>query len=110
MKTATSNKLKECKTVNDFFTVLNSDYKTEDCKPGFITKATLHFTIAQMLPIKNPIQLNIIKETITKTETLQGIAERLRPIVGEIEFTADGKKELPGKTEALITLTQLKER
>lgn len=111
MKTTTIQKIEKVITLNDFLNVLESEFKTEECKPGRLTKGIVINLITSKLSGQNPILIQALKVKALEAENIKEFIKIIRKEYnGEQNFTETAKAELVLNTQRLVGLTFLKER
>lgn len=111
MKTTTVQKIEKVVTLNDFLNILESDFKTEECKPGRLTKGIVINLITSKLSGQNPILINALKVKALEAENIKEFIKIIRrEYNGDQNFTEAAKAQLVENTNRLVGLTFLKER
>ena len=109
MKQATEIKIKNVKTLNEFLNVLNSEFKTVECKPSHFIKVTLIYTLISKLNGQSIVIPANVKAEATQAPN---ISEFINVI--KLNFNCEQKftntNNLISDTNKLLILTGLKEK
>lgn len=109
MKQSNQVKIENVKTLKEFLNVLQTEFKTEECKPSRFIKSTLIYTLISKLSAQNVIVTSAIKTRATETESIQEFINVVKANFNcEQQFT--NTKNLVKETEILLKLTGLKEK
>lgn len=111
MKTTTIQKINNANTLNEYLDILESEFKTEECKPGRLTKGIIINMITSKLSAQNPILIQGLKVKALETDSIKEFIKVIRKEYnGEQIFTETAKAQLVENTQRLMGLSFLKER
>lgn len=110
MKTKIQNRIKEVKTLNDFLNVLQSEFKTAECKPGRFVKATVIHLLIDKLQGQNVIVTQAIKTRVLESESIEHFIKIVQAHFNCDQLLTGSKEKLISDTEKLQALTGLKEK
>lgn len=97
MKTTTRNKINNIESLKDFLNCLQSDFKAKECKPGYLSKSTLIYYIADLCK-RNNVSINNFEALKIKCLNSDNVHDFINILKDEIKenfnFSESTKKEL----------------
>ena len=97
MKIDTRNKLKAVKTLNEYLNFLQNEFKSKDCKPGYLSKSTLCYFIADLCKnngVKIPNFETIKNKAIDSNNIFDFIEIIKKELNADFNFSSNAKDEL----------------
>ena len=112
MKTTTRNKINNINTLKDFLNCLQIDFKAKECKPGYLSKSTLIYYIADLCK-RNDVNINNFEALKTKCLNSDNIYDFIEILKDEIKenfnFSDNAKKDLYNYILKIKTFINLQE-
>lgn len=97
MKIEIRNKLKAVNTLNDYLNFLQTEFKSKECKPGYLSKSTLCYFIADLCK-NNSVKIENFETIKNKAIETNNIFDFIEIIKSEINvnfnFSDNAKNEL----------------
>jgi hypothetical protein len=110
MKAETENKILNCNSISEYLKVLQAEFKTKDCKPGKLAKATLIYNLHSK--VKNA-GLTVNDEFRSQVLNSEHLDEFINIVLNHYKLFdtlgTQGKQELINSTKQIMALTGLKE-
>lgn len=110
MKQTTIKKIESVTTLNEYLDVLESEFKTEECKPGRLTKGIVINMLTAKLTAQNPILIQGLKVKALEADSIKSFIKTIRSNYnGEQNLSDLAKAQLVENTQRLMGLTRLQE-